>query len=78
MLTFEIDPDGVVEVNFDSVGRDELLAIINSVEYPGDHTHAMAPSWGGDDLTEEFPNPSLIPAHSVTFQWVDHEDPAAT
>lgn len=71
MLTFETDAAGSVEVNFDAEGRADLLAIIQRVQGPGDHEHVFTPAWGGDDLTEHFPNPDLAPIHKVTFQWVD-------
>lgn len=72
MLTFETDADGVLEVNFDAAGRDELVAIIQRVR-PGDHEHVATPAWGGDSLTETFLNPDLTPIHQITFQWIDSD-----
>lgn len=69
MLTFETDAQGVLEVTFDAAGRDELLAIIQRVR-PGDHAHVATPAWGGDALTEDFPNADLAPIHQVTLQWI--------
>jgi hypothetical protein len=76
MLTFEVDGGDVIEVNFDAAGRDDLLRVLTKL-VPGDHDHLMTPSWGGDTLTEDFPNPDLSSVHKVTFQWVDELEPDA-
>lgn len=75
MLTFEVDPAGEVEVNFDAAGREQLLFVLQRIAL-GDHDHLFTPSWGGDQmpehvtLSEQFPNPDLVPVHKVTFQFI--------
>ena len=70
MLTFEVDEGDVIEVNFDAKGREELIRVLTRL-VPGDHEHLMTPSWGGDTLTEDFPNSDLTPVHQVNLQWID-------
>ena len=67
MLTFETDSDGSLEVSFDDEGFMDLLGIINRARRE-DHEHAATPSWGGDELTEEF-HPEWKPIHQVTFRY---------
>jgi hypothetical protein len=76
MLTFEVDGGDVIEVNFDAEGRDELIRVLTRL-VPGDHEHLMTPGWGGDTLTEGFPNAEISRVHKVTFQWVDEPLPNA-
>lgn len=68
MLTFETDGKGVLEVTFDEAGREELLRIIGAIG-PDDHDHMATPAWGGWGLSEDFPNPHLIPIHQVALRW---------
>lgn len=72
MLTIEYEPDGVLEINVDAQGVEDLMYILRQLE-PGDHEHLMTESWGGHPLTEEFPNPDLVPIHKVTIQYADAE-----
>lgn len=73
-LTFEVDPDGALEVTFDEAGRQQLLSLLERMP-PGEHDHLWTPSWGGDQvpellsLSEEFSNPELTPIHKVSLRF---------
>jgi hypothetical protein len=67
MLTFENDSDGSLEVSFDDEGLADLLSIIDRARRD-DHEWAATPSWGGNELTEEF-HPEWRPIHQVTFRY---------
>jgi hypothetical protein len=54
MLTFEYEPDGVLEINVDAQGVRDLVDILARLQ-PGDHEHLSTASWGGYPLTEDFP-----------------------
>ena len=73
MLTFEYGPNGVVEINLDAQGIQDLMSILRMLE-PGDHEHLFTDAWGGYPLTEEFPNTDLVPIHKVTIQYIDTHD----
>ena len=66
-LTFEYDLEGGLEVTCDQEGRDYLIAVLARIA-SGDHEHLSTPAWGGDQLTDDFPNPDLAPIHQVTIQ----------
>lgn len=69
MLMFEYEPDAVLEITADVVGLQELQAILSRLE-ADDHEHLMTEAWGGHGLTEDFPNPNLVPIHQVTIDRV--------
>ena len=69
MLTFEYEPDSVLEVTFDADGLRELLDMLGKLT-AGDHEHLFTEPWGGYQLSEDFPNPDLIPVHKVTLNFV--------
>lgn len=69
MLTFEYEPDGVLEITADAAGLQELQAILSRLQ-ADDHEHLMTEAWGGYGLTEDFPNPDLVPIHQVTINLV--------
>jgi hypothetical protein len=73
MLTFEFDPDGILEVTCDEAGRVQLVSVLQRLVV-GDHEHLSTPDWGGDTLTDTFPNPDLVPIHQVTFQVLSSEE----
>ena len=53
MLSFAIEePDGIIEIFFDTEGRDQLIGMLNAISAPGVHDHLMTPSWGGNELDE--------------------------
>lgn len=66
-LTFECDSGGALEITCDRDGRDYLVGVLNRTR-PGDHEHLSTPSWGGNQLTEDFPNRDLTPINQVTIQ----------
>jgi hypothetical protein len=66
-LTFEYDREGALEVTCDQDGRNYLITLLGRIA-SGDHEHLSTPAWGGDQLSEEFPNPDLAPIHQVTIQ----------
>jgi hypothetical protein len=69
LLTVECG-DGLVEVNVDAEGIAELISVLRRLA-PGDHDHLFTGSWGGWQLTEEFPNTDLAPVHKLTIQFVE-------
>ena len=69
MLTFEYEPDNMLEVTLDAEGLEDLLRALSRLT-PGDHEHLMTPAWGAYPLTGDFPNPDLIPIHKVTVTFV--------
>lgn len=73
MLTFEYEADGVLEITADEVGLRELQAILGRLE-ADDHAHLMTEAWGGHGLTDDFPNPDLVPIHRVTISRVGDAD----
>jgi hypothetical protein len=75
MLTFEYEPDNVLEVTLDAEGLQDLLLALSRLR-PGDHEHLFTPAWGAYPLTEDFPNPDLTPIHKVTLTLVSDEGEA--
>jgi len=72
MLTFEYEPDNVLEVTLDAEGLADLLLALSRLK-PGDHEHLFTPAWGAYPLTEDFPNRDLVPIHKVTVSFVAEE-----
>ena len=72
MLTFEYEPDNMLEVTLDAEGLEDLLLALSRLR-PGDHHHLFTPAWGAYPLTEDFPNLDLIPIHKVTVSFVGEE-----
>jgi hypothetical protein len=62
-------------LNLDEAGRRNLMEILARLS-PGDRDHLMTEAWGGYELTEEFPNPDLIPIHKLTIQLVRTTTPS--
>jgi len=75
MLTVEYQPDNVIEIMLDDEGMTILMERLASL-VPGDHVHLFTPAWGGEELTEDFPRPELIPVHQVTIQMIDEAERA--
>lgn len=69
MLTFEYEPDHMLEVTLDAEGMEDLLLALSRLT-PGDHDHLFTPDWGTHPLTNDFPNPDLVPIHKVTISFV--------
>lgn len=55
MLTIEYEPDGVLEINVDAQGIQDLVNILGQLE-PGDHEHLFDRVLG------------RLPAHGGSFQ----------
>ncbi len=68
MLSFEYDAkSGVLEIFFDTEGKDQLLRSIEGIVKPGDHDHLMTPAWSGHELSGEIHGGSSTLINMVTL-----------
>ena len=53
LLTFEMSPNGTLEIHGDRMGLIELVKLVQHVLAGSQHEHLMSASWGGDELSED-------------------------
>jgi|GEM_PF-1126442 len=73
LLTFEWDENSkVLEIHGNNRGLEKLRDKINILiaESKSDHTHLMAKSWGGDELSDEKQcSENILINHVKLFKW---------
>jgi len=70
LLTLQYGPEGVPEITLDGDGVALLVDLLSKLRV-GDHEHLSTESWGGRELTEDFPHPDLAPIYQMTISRVD-------
>lgn len=74
MLTFEITPDGNVEIHADEEGLLTLTRRLEQLHLQGGHVHLMTASWGGEDLSEDKQGEgNRLVQHALVFLWPESE-----
>jgi len=67
MLSFEYQPDGIVEIFMDDAGKEQLLAVLSRMRQNGDHEDLMTVSWGAGELEQTTHKPENTVVNMVTI-----------